>query len=239
VSRSACLATALLIGLSAITAACSDSVGSDAPTSTSAPCSPEPSGTPAVAPTTVVPLSGVGDRNVGLPGELPLPLLVHARHDGPESFVVSGVDASGNATQVFASALGKYDGTFAVGFVDACANPTTALHVAATGKWHLDFANAKLAPKYDNAKGVKGKGDAVLSYIGARTSVRITYAGTTSTDPRLRKSDAFAVRTFGAKGPGLLVQSIGFSTGTVVLAAGPVFIAVTAQGAWTISAARA
>ncbi len=67
-----------------------------------------------------------------------------------------------------------------------------------------------------------------------RTSVRITYAGTKSTDPKLRKSDVFAVRTFGPKGPGLLAQSIGRYTGTVVLPAGPVFIAVTAHGEWTM-----
>jgi hypothetical protein len=191
-----------------------------------------------VAPTTVVPITGVGDQSVGLPGELQLPLLVHAHSDSADSFVVSGIDASGNPTQVFASALGKYDGTFAVGFVDACAKPTAALHIAATGKWRLDVANARVAPRYDNAKGIRGQGDAVLSYIGARTSVRITYAGTKSTDPKVRKSDAFAVRTFGPKGPGLLARAIGFYTGTVVLPAGPVFIAVTAHGEWTISGAK-
>jgi hypothetical protein len=228
----------LLIGSSSIAAACSDSVGSDEPPPTSAPCSPQSTDTPAVAPTTVVPLDGVGDRSVGLPGELPLPLLVHARYDGAQSFVVTGLDASGNPTGVFASALGRYNGTFAVGFVDTCAKPTTALHVAATGKWHLDVANAKLAPRYDNAKGVRGKGDAVLSYVGVRRRVRITYAGTTSADPKLRKSDAFAVRTFGAKGLGLLAQSIGPYSDTVVLGAGPVFIAITAHGAWTMSAAK-
>jgi hypothetical protein len=190
-----------------------------------------------VAPTTVVPLAGSGDRTVGLPGELPLPLLVHARYEGAQSFVVSGVDASGNATQVFASALGKYNGTFAVGFVDACATPTSALHVATTGPWHLDFANAKLAPKYDNAKGIAGKGDAVLSHLGARTPVRIAYAGTQSSDPKVRAHDAFTFRIFGAKGPELLAQSKGPYTGTVVLPVGAVFIAVTAHGTWTMAKA--
>jgi hypothetical protein len=235
--RTGRVVTALLLGLGSVAAAaCSDSVGTDT-TPTSAPCSPQAPGPARIAPTTVVPLDGTGDRTIGLPGQLPLPLLVHAHHDGADSFVVSGVDASSKATQVFASTLGKYDGTFAVGFVDACATPTAALHIATKGAWHLDFANAKLAPQYENAKGVAGRGDAVLSYLGGSTQVRIAYSGTQSKEPSLRSHDAFAVTTYGAKGPSLLAQSNGAYHGTVVLPRGPVFIAVTAHGPWTIARA--
>jgi hypothetical protein len=111
------------------------------------------------------------------------------------------------------------------------------LHVATSGKWHLDFANAKLAPKYDDAKGVAGRGDAVLSYVGRSVRVRITYAGTESKEPSLRSHDAFAVTTYGAKRPSLLAQSNGASRGTVLLPPGPVFIAITARGRWTIARA--
>jgi hypothetical protein len=227
----------LLLGLGSVAAtACSESVGTDT-TPTSAPCSPQTPDAARVAPTLVLPLDGTGDRTVGLPGRLPLPLLVHAHHDGAGSFVVTGVDASSKATQVLASTLGKYDGTFAVGFVDACATPTAALHIATSGKWHLDFANAKLAPKYDDTKGVAGRGDAVLSYVGRSTRVRITYAGTESKEPSLRSHDAFEVTTYGAKRPSLLAQSNGAYQATVVLPPGPVFIAVTARGRWTIARA--
>jgi hypothetical protein len=226
----------LLFGIGSIAAAaCSDGVGTDTTTPTSAPCTTETPTVGAVAPTTVVPFDGADDRTIGLPGELPLPLLVHARHDGADSFVVSGVDATGKATQVFASALGKYDGTFAVGFVDPCATPTAALHVATKGNWHLDFANAKLAPRFDATKGVAGNGDAVLSYLGRRASMRITYSGTASTEPSLRAHDVFVVATYGANGPHLLAHSNGAYHGTVVLPAGPGFIAITAHGRWTIA----
>jgi len=229
--------TALLVGLCSTAAACSDSVGNDTTTPTSAPCPAEPPTVGSVAPTTVVPIDGTDERTIGLPGELPLPLLVHAHHDGPDSFVVSGVDATGKATQVFASTLGKYDGTFAVGFVDACATPTSALHVATKGKWHLDFANAKLAPRFESTTGIAGTGDALLSYLGPSASLRITYAGTRSTEPSLRSHDVFTVATYGAKGPHLLVQANGAYHGTVALPAGPGFIAITAHGAWTIARA--
>jgi hypothetical protein len=233
--RTGRVVTALLLGLGSVAAtACSEGVGTDTPP-TSAPCSPQTPYRARVAPTTVVPLDGTGDRTVGLPGQLPLPLLVHAHHDGAGSFVVSGVDASAKTTQVFASTLGTYDGTFAVGFVDRCATTTAALHVATEGRWHLDVANAKLAPNYDNTRGIAGKGDAVLSYLGGSTSVRITYSGTQSKLSALRSHDAFAVTTYGAPGPSLLAQSNGAYHGTVVLPRGPVFLTITAHGPWKIA----
>jgi hypothetical protein len=67
--------------------------------------------------------------------------------------------------------------------------------------------------------------------------VRIAYSGTQSKEPSLRSHDAFAVTTYGAKGPSLLAQSNGAYHGTVVLPRGPVFIAVTAHGPWTIARA--
>jgi hypothetical protein len=213
--------SAVLIAIIAATA-CSGGGVTDAPTPISAPCSTgttTPSASPA---TTVVPIEGSGDRQVGLPGNLSLPLIVHARHDGSGSFVVRGVDASGNDMQVLGTALGTYDGTFAVGFVDACATPTVALHVATTGRWHLDIADARLAPRFVN--GVAGKGDSVLSYIGKAAKALMTYTG----------RSRFDVTTYGAEGPKLLARSTGAFRGIVSIPTGPVFIAVTADSAWTI-----
>ena len=47
-----------------------------------------------------------------------------AHHDGRSALVVSGIDSFGQRTAILASALGFYDGTFAVGFVEAANNPT-------------------------------------------------------------------------------------------------------------------
>jgi hypothetical protein len=203
--------------------ACSGSGGPAASTPTSAPCSTGSTGIASGAPaTTVVSVDGADDRNVGLPANLSLPLIVHARHRGSGTFVARGIDAVGKDTQVLATALGAYDGTFAVGFVDDCANPTVGLHVESKGRWHLDFADARLAHRYDT--GVAGKGDSVLSYVGNAAKARVTYAG----------HARFNITTYGADGPKLLARSTGAYRGTVLLPRGPIFIAVTADGAWTI-----
>jgi hypothetical protein len=204
-------------------AACSGGGGGPASsTPTSVPCSPAappPSGAPNP---NVTPVDGSDSRNVGLPPDLTLPLIVHARRAGSGSFVVRGIDALGSDTQVLASALGTYDGTFAVGFVDNCATPTVGLHVESTGKWHLDVAEARLAHRYTT--GVAGKGDSVFSYIGKAAKARVTYSGHTR----------FNVTTYGADGPKLLVRSTNAYAGTVTLPREPIFVAVTADGVWKI-----
>ena len=163
---------------------------------------------------------------MGLPGELSLPLIVHARASGSGSFVVRGLDASGKETAVLATALGAYDGTFAVGFIDACANPTVGLHVTSTDTWHLDFADARLAPRYTS--GIAGKGDSVLTYLGKAAAARVDYSGTTP----------FVVATYGAGGPKVLVRAPGAYRGTVHLPTGPIFITVTAgTAAWSLAPA--
>ena len=159
---------------------------------------------------------------MGLPANLTLPLIVHARRAGSGSFVVRGIDAVGNDTQVLASALGAYDGVFAVGFVENCSTPTVGLHVMSTGRWHLDIAEARLAHRYTT--GLAGKGDSVLSYAGKAAKARVTYTG----------HARFNVTTYGAAGPKLLARSTNAYQGTVTLPVGPMFIAITADGAWRI-----
>jgi hypothetical protein len=212
--------SAALIAIMAA-AACSGGV-TDASTPTPAPCSTATTAPSASPAKTVVPIDGIGDRRVGLPGNVSLPLIVHAHHNGSGSFVVRGVDASGSDTHVLGTALGAYDGTFAVGFVDACATPTVALHVATSGRWHLDIADARLAPRYVN--GVAGRGDSVLSYIGKAAKALMTYTG----------RSRFDVTTYGAEGPKLLARSTGAFRGIVSIPRGPVFVVVTADSAWTI-----
>jgi hypothetical protein len=217
---------ATLIALIAATA-CSGGVSADGPTPTSAPCKPGAT-TPEPPGRTVVPVDGSGDRNVGLPPTLSLPVIVHAHRDGSGSFIVRGLDAAGNDTQVLATALGAYDGTFAVGFVDACAIPTVGLHVESTGRWHLDIADARLAPGYHAVTGIAGKGDSVLSYVGNAAKARLTF---------IAAHGRFDVTTYGADGPKLLARSNGAYRATVTLPRGPIFIAVTATGAWTMGPA--
>jgi hypothetical protein len=109
-----------------------------------------------------------------------------------------------------------------VGFVDACTTPTVGLHIAASGRWHLDIADARLAPVYVN--GVAGRGDSVFTYNGKATNAVVTYSGRTR----------FVATTYGVGGPRLLARSTGPTRVTVSLPNGPIFITVTAKGAWSI-----
>lgn len=206
-------------------AACSDSVDPNSSSPTTVACAPGTAPTSGAVPQTVVPIDGTGDGNVGLPANLTLPLIVHAHHVGNASFIVRGVDAQGKDTHVLATALGPYDGTFAVGFVDPCNSPTIALHIETKNKWHLDIGDARNSPQYQGA--LAGKGDAVLLYVGTASKTSVSYTG----------GKHFVLTTFGAEGPKLLAESAKPYLGTVSLANGPVFIVVTAEGSWTLRSA--
>ena len=123
----------------------------------------------------VVTIKGRGDRTVPLPAAVPLPAIVHAHHDGKGSFAVNGVDSLGQRTGVLASSLGAYDGTFAVGFVEAANNPTSRLRIITQGPWRLDIGPAGDAPPL--GRGLQGAGDTVLSYGGPGATVHLTYRG--------------------------------------------------------------
>ena len=173
----------------------------------------------------VVGIDGDGAKVVALPSSLTLPEIVHARYTGGGSFVVKSRGAKGTDTGILAVASGEYDGTFPVGFVDARGAPTTALDIQASGPWHLDVAPASLAPRLNS--GVSGTGDAVLAYDGPKARFRIRHAAKVP----------FVLRTFGATD--LRFARVGDSVDTPVdIPAGPLFVAVTSSGVWSITADR-
>jgi len=171
----------------------------------------------------VVGIDGNGPKVVALPSTLSLPEIVHARYSGSGNFVVKSRSANGTDTGILAVANGQYDGTFPVGFVDARGAPTTALDIEASGPWHLDIAPAALAPRLN--AGVSGSGDAVLAYDGPRARFRVRHAA----------KMPFVLRTFGATD--LRFARVGESIDTPVdIPAGPLFVAVTSPGIWSITA---
>ncbi len=171
----------------------------------------------------VVPIDGADTRIVALPHGLELPLIVHAHHDGTGSFVVRGLDGIALSSQVLATGLGPYDGTFAVGFVDPKGTETVALSVSTTGPWHLDIADARLSPRITG--GLAGTGDAVFSYVGKATAASVIHTG----------QSGFVIRSYGVDGLVALVRAAGPYEGRISLPNGPVFVTVTADGRWSIS----
>jgi hypothetical protein len=136
---------------------------------------------------------------------------------------VNGVDSLGQRTSVLASALGGYDGTFAVGFVEATNPPTTRLRVVTRGPWRLDIGPAADAPRL--GRGLRGVGDTVLSYGGPGATVHLTYRG------RAR----LIVNVYENGGLIPLVNTKGPYDGPISLIAGPAFIGVTTTGKWSMN----
>lgn len=192
------------------------------PSSTTSTLPPAPSSTSVSTANGVVTIKGRGDRTVPLPAAVPLPAIVHAHHDGKGSFAVNGVDPLGQRTGVLASALGSYDGTFAVGFVEAANNPTSRLRIITQGPWRLDIGPAGDAPPL--GRGLQGAGDTVLSYGGPGATVHLTYRG------RAR----LIVNVYENGGLIPLVNTKGPYDGPISLIAGPAFIAVTTTGNWSM-----
>jgi hypothetical protein len=159
---------------------------------------------------TITAVDGSGPATVDLPATARQNAIVHARFGGAGAFIVTGVNAAGHATSVLAQSAGPYDGSFPVGLADPLANPTTGLHIATDGTWHLDIGQATLAPELTNP-GVSGHGDAVLSYRGPRTTAHILYPGTSP----------FAVSVYANGAITRLASAVGPYDRTITLPAGP------------------
>jgi hypothetical protein len=173
----------------------------------------------------VVTIRGRGSLVIPLPAAVPLPAIVHAQHGGTSSFVVSGIDSFGGRTAVLATARDTYDGTFAVGFVDAPGNPTTKLRIATRGPWRIDIGRASLAPAL--AGGQQGLGDSVLSYRGPAATARLVY----------RSTARLVVNVYENGGVVALVDTKGPYDGPISLPPGPLFISVTTTGKWSMEMA--
>ena len=169
-------------------------------------------------------VDGTGAKVVQLPRSVALPAIVHASYTGTGNFIVKSRTARGLDTTVLANSRNAYEGTFPVpfGFVDPKGMPTAALDVEADGPWHLDIAAANLAPALTT--GFRGIGDAVLAYRGPAASFHVTYSGGAS----------FVLRTYG-RTDSIFARVSGGTDEIVKLPAGPLFVAVTAVGDWTIA----
>ncbi len=170
-------------------------------------------------------MDGKGEQVVQLPHDVALPAIVYAHYSGRGTFGVDSQPADGVDRIVLVASKGAYEGTFPVGFVDEKCAPTTALHVEAGGPWHLDIANASLAPRLEKT-GIAGFGDAVLAYRGPKARFRVTHSGDSS----------FVLRTYGSSTL-TFTRGRGAANGIVTLAAGPLFVAVTTVGDWSIAPA--
>ena len=135
---------------------------------------------------------------------------------------MSGIDSFGQRTSVLASSRRAYDGTFAVGFVEVANNPTRRLLIVTRGPWQIDIGPAALATPL--AGGKQGVGDTVLSYRGPAATAHLVY----------RDTSRLVVNLWENGGLVPLVDTKGPYDGPISLLAGPLFIAVTTPGKWSM-----
>ena len=174
--------------------------------------------------TVITKVDGTGAATVPLPASAGLPAIVHAQYDGAAKFVVTAVDAAGHYLSIAAQSLGKYDGTFPLGFVDQHNDPTGGLSVATTGPWHLDIAVGRPRGPAGPAGACPGTATPCSRTPGPATSAEVSYPG----------KSTFTIETFAGGVVNVLTNAVGPYDRQIALPAGPAFISVTAGGNWSI-----
>ena len=148
-------------------------------------------------------------------------------HTGTSNFAVTSVASDGSQNDLLVNTIGKYKGT--VLFDSGDNEHSVAFKVDADGSWTIVVKPVTNARAWDGTSVVKGTGDDVLK-------VSPPPSGLVTLDLRYRGSDNFAVQAFSDSGVDLLANEIGNFSGQVLLPAGTVLIAVTADGGtWSMT----
>jgi hypothetical protein len=219
--------------------------GSSSPTPSASPSSSTPTAsnspsvsdtqTPSDTPTPSAPAlkavySGVGDKIVKLTGPAATdPVVVTLTHVGSANFIVSPLDASGQDAGSMVNAIGNYSGTVPLNFESGSSTP--AIKIQADGRWTMTIRSSDQVFQWDGSKPLVGKGDNVVSVVGAIDSsglntVNITHKGQAN----------FIVDVWGSSsGSTNLVNEIGNYAGQQVLPQDGLLLVVQADGAWTVA----
>ena len=202
--------------------AVSDRLASDASTVSSAPVQePEPAPVEETfIPPDPITYTGSGDDYFDIS---PFDSLYYFRITGnteARHFSVTGYDASGNYTELFANTTDYYDG-----YVLDPEQDTRALEVDAEGPWTIEIVSLYTAPVLPVGETYSGIDDAVLLLPSDCQSAIIN--GNTM-------SRYFSVITYGS-GSDLLVNTVAPYSGTVRIDPGATVMTVHAVGGWSIS----
>jgi hypothetical protein len=145
-------------------------------------------------------------------------------HSGISNFTVTSIDATGKTNELLVNEIGAYKGT--VLFDDDV--HSVAFRIEADGKWTATIKPFASARKWTLAKTLTGTGDDVVLVTG-------TVAGLASSTVKHVGKGNFAVVSYADDGRDLLVNEIGKYTGEILMPAGLVVIAVSADGKWSFT----
>lgn len=183
--------------------------------SSSAPAAPS---TP--APAKPVTYQGRGDKVLSIKKPETGAVLLTATHKGSANFAVESLDTSLQEQDLLVNTIGRYSGTT---LLDKSGEETAKLKITASGTWKVVIKPLLSAPSFSGS--TKGNGDAVVIYTGPVGTAKLTHKG----------QENFAVWAYGESSSDLLVNEIGNYSGENVMPEGPVVLAITADGSWTVA----
>lgn len=136
-------------------------------------------------------------------------------------FAVKGYDTDGNSTGLFVNTTDVYSGTV----IDPT-QETTLLEISATGDWKVEVSSIYSQQMISIGDTISGSGDEILL---------IKNYGKTASIVGNASEYHFAVKTYGAKGNDLLVNTTDPYDGKVMLNDEPVIMEITAVGEWSVT----
>lgn len=166
---------------------------------------------------------GTGDDVLAV--SIAWPAFARGTHQGSRNFIAQTTDADGELVDLIFNTIGTYSGEVVLeGWRDA-----VFIEITADGPWRIELVPLEAAAPLDPLAGAEGRGDVVRTLILEQASrVRFTHDGESN----------FVVLTHDRDGGfgDLVINEIGPYDATVLLRPAP-FLSITADGAWTVSAA--
>lgn len=186
------------------------------------PVEPEPEPEPAPEPQETIVYTGTGDDVILIdPSDTDIWVLTIEGNKDAHHFAVKGYDEDGNYTELFVNTTEPYHGT-TMDFEFA----TKTLEITAQGDWSITLHSFRELTWANVGDTVNGSGDSVF--------VTQTY-GKTAYITGNKDAHHFAVKTCGATGNELLVNTTDPYEGRVLLKDEPILMIVTAEGEWQIT----
>jgi hypothetical protein len=152
-------------------------------------------------------------------------VVARVAHGGTGPFAVHRLDDAGRRVDALVTTVGAYGGSR---LFDTDGGETTQLEVVADGPWSVELIALPGAATWSGREPVSGQGDGVLVVPGGLS--RFTVAQVVHTGVR-----SFVVSAYTAGTRDLVASGVGRHDARHALAPGVLVLAITADGAWSIT----
>jgi hypothetical protein len=190
-----------------------------------------PTDTPAIVATPAlvsgfasIKLSGKGDKVATFTIPADAAAIATFTNRGDSNFTVESLAADGSSNDLLVNVIGSYSGT--VLFDAQSGTHSVAFKIGSNGSWNATIKPTSAARPWDGKVKLAGKSDDVVLVnppISGLSTATFTHNG----------SSNFAVTSYTADSPDLLINEIGVYTGQVQLPDGTRLLSISADGVWT------